>query len=271
MTNRKAAAVKTASKPFLTGAPVDESTLKTSLVFFGSLILTALMSFLVSATTAGASLFIRVLLNGLMIPVILFFFFNSGSSQGTDAVARGEILYQRNEKGLTYTESEKSVCFHPVKGYLNGFFGTLPLFIIAVMLSLLTGLQTTDSGTLPSWIQGYLRRDEVGAALVHYTQPEGMGFVDYVRLIVRICIMPWINLAGAGNRQLMLVLERLSPLIVLLPAISYGSGYLTGKSNRTRIHTAISESARKRARRERKARKESRNGTIRPKGPHQLN
>lgn len=262
---------RASGKPYITGSIIDESAPKSILVFFGSLLLVAFMCFLVSATTAAASFFIRLLINLVMILLILFIFFNSGASQGTEAVTRGEILHQRREKGMTYTEAEKKMCFHKGKGFLYAFLGTLPLLIAAVILAFVTEIQTTDSGTLPSWIQGYLNRDEIGSALIHYTNPDGLGFIDYLRLIVRISLMPYVNIAGASNHVAVLWVERLSPLFQLLPAISFGIGYLTGTSNRVRIHQAISQSNRERAKRERKERKKRLSGEFRPKGPQQLN
>ena len=49
------------------------------------------------------------------------------------------------------------------------------------------------------------------------------------------------------HRDGMLLLERLSPIIVLLPAIAYGTGYLQGQKERTRIHTGIAENRKSRA------------------------
>ena len=57
---------------------------------------------------------------------------------------------------------------------------------------------------------------------------------------------------GYNNKYALLTIERLSPLILLIPAVSYGTGYMTGRKIRTRIHTVISENDRKRIRKENK-------------------
>ena len=67
----------------------------------------------------------------------------------------------------------------------------------------------------------------------------------------------------------MLAIERISPLILLLPAAAYGTGYISGKSVRTRIHTTISENEKKRIRRDNKRSKQNR--TVRRREPEQLN
>ena len=257
-------------KPFITGSPIDENTAKNSLLFFGSLLIVFFIGFIACSTIAGAGIVIRVLLNTAVILISLVIFFNNGVNQGADAVARGEILYQRQEKGLTFSASEKNVCYHSLKGLLNGLFGTLPFLVLALILAFCTQLQTTDSGTLPSWMQAYVRRSDIGNALVNYTQPEGMSFLDLVRALVRICILPFVNLFGYDNNASMLTLERLSPLFLLLPSVCYGVGYMKGKEIRDQIHTAISVSDKKRKRTERKKQNASRNA-ARSREPRQLN
>ena len=128
----------------------------------------------------------------------------------------------------------------------------------------------TGAGTLPSWMQAYTKRSDIGNALVSYLQPEGMKLLDYIRALVRIMVMPFVNIAGAGNKAGILLIERLSPLILLLPAASYGTGYLTGRNIRTQVHTAISTNDRKRIRRENR-RRAARNGGGRRDEPEQLN
>jgi hypothetical protein len=180
------------------------------------------------------------------------------------------LLPQEKEKGQEFTESERRICFHPMKGYLTALIGTLPFLILAVYLALNTSIQMTGAGTLPSWMQAYTKRSDIGNALVSYLQPEGMKLLDYIRALVRIMVMPFVNIAGAGNKAGILLIERLSPLILLLPAASYGTGYLTGRNIRTQVHTAISTNDRKRIRRENR-RRAARNGGGRRDEPEQLN
>ena len=111
---------------------------------------------------------------------------------------------------------------------------------------------------------------DIGSALVSYTQPEGMTAVDFIRAIVRIIILPFVNLVGTSNKAGILLLERISPLIMLLPAAAYGTGYLTGKSVRTQIHTAISANEQKRIRTEKKKRA-ARSRQQSRREPEQLN
>ena len=260
--------VKEIRKPFLTGNAFDENTIKQSLVFFGILIVVFLVTFIACASASFSSLILRLILNLAVIAVSLMIFYNNGAGRGADAVTRGEILYMKKEKGESFSESERKICFHPMKGFIIGLIGTLPFLAAAAVLAVNTTIQTAGSGTLPSWMQAYVRRSDIGNALVNYTQPEGMDLVDYVRAFVRVCIIPYINIIGYADKTGMLIIERLSPLILLLPAVSYGTGYITGKKIRTKIHTVISENERKRVRTENRKRKRN---SGRTREPEQLN
>lgn len=262
--------VKTVRKEFLKGNAADENTAKSSLVFFGSLLLLYFISFIISAMTSGSGI-IQIVVSIAIISLTLITFFGRGNAHGAEAVTRGEILWQKQEKGQAFSESEKKICFHPMKGYLIGLIGTIPLILIAVVFALKTQVLTTTAGALPSWMQAYLRRDDVSGPLVSYTQSAGMGLTDILRIIVRLAIMPFISLISSTDRYGVLVMERLSPLILLIPACAYGTGYLTGPGARAKVHTAISENNRKRKSREKKERRMRAGISAKPKEPQQLN
>lgn len=269
MTTKKKQPVEQVTKPFLTGSPMDERTVKGALGFFGLLVLAGAMSFLVCSALNMSNGVLRIILNLGVEALILLFFYNNAISRGSDAVARGEILYQRQEKGKSFSPTERSICFHPLKGYLTGILGTVPILLCAIVLAVTAQRQMTGYGALPGWISAFQHRSEVGDALVAYTTREGMGLTDVLRIIIRVAVMPFISMAGSENRDALLWVERLSPLIVLLPALAYGTGYLQGKRERTKIHTGIAESSRTRARKEKRARK-ARAGRG-PRTPEQLN
>ena len=261
---------KEVQKPYLTGSALDERTVRNSLIFFGTLIVVFFIAFIACASATFSSFLLRLILNGAAIILTAIIFFNSGSKRGADDVTRGEILWQKKEKAQNISDSEKRLCFHPLKGYVTGLIGTLPFFILALYLALNTSVQMTESGTLPSWMQAYTKRSDIGNALVNYTQPDGMHLLDAVRAIVRITILPFINLIGSSNKHGILIAERLSPLILLIPSVSYGCGYQSGRRIRTQIHTAISENDRKRNRSDKRKRNTERK-QAQGKEPEKLN
>ena len=81
--------------------------------------------------------------------------------------------------------------------------------------------------------------------------------------------MPFISMCGAENKDIILIVEKLSPVLVLLPALAYGIGYLQGPAMRKRVHTEIAANRRKRMLREKRERKAR--IAIKPKEPEQLN
>lgn len=268
MTTTKKKPAAPVVKPFVTGSPTDERTIPGALGVFGILVMTVVMTFLVCSMLNMKNPVLRIGLNGLVELLILFILYNSAVGRGSEAVARGEILWQKQEKGGTFAASEKAMCFHPLKGYVTAALASLPILICALLLAVTAHRQTAGAGVLPGWMSNYQQRSDIGGALIAYTQTGSLGLEDILRMIVRVAVMPFVSLVGAENRDGMLLVERLSPLLVLLPAAAYGTGYLQGRKERTKIHTGIAQSNQKRIRREKKARKAR---AARSRTPEQLN
>ena len=257
------------AKPFLTGSPTDENTLRSVLKMFGFMVLCMVMTFLVCSMAGVGSTVIRIIINAAIETLILVIFYSRGADQGTDAVARGEILYQHVEKGQDVSGGERRIPYHKLKGFMIGMTGSALFLIISIFIALTAQRQLTGAGTLPSWMEGYMRRTEIGDALVQYTVTEGFTFGDALRLIVRIAVMPFVSMAGAENKEILLLIERISPLLVLLPGLAFGFGYTQGPARRKLIHTEIANNTKKRISRERRERKARVARTQ--KGPEQLN
>ena len=113
-----------------------------------------------------------------------------------------------------------------------------------------------------------LNKPEVAQPISFYTAGVAMNATSIVRVLVRMILMPLVNLVGAENADGLLVLERISPILVLLPGLSYGFGYTQGTKVRTKVHTDIAEGRKKAAR---KARRQKKAKQRVPAGPQQLN
>jgi len=259
---------KKVSRPYLIGKPTDEHTLKTVLKFFLALLGMMFAFLFLGATMIWDNMFLRILTNAVLLLGTYLLFWQSGASSGSIAVNQGEILYQRRETGRSMTQRELAMSYHPAKGFISGLLGVSPLVIATLILALTTQRQMTAPGALPSWITTLERREEIGAALTIYHQQAGMTFTDTLRLIVRMSIMPYVNLVGSGNRDGLLLLERISPLLALLPGVAYGWGYTQGVMVRSQVHTDIAAGKRKQKRKEKKARLQRQQQR---KGPEQLN
>ena len=139
--------------------------------------------------------------------------------------------------------------------------------LCSVILALVAKRQMSGIGTLPSWVGTMEGRPEFGQALAVYHATGSLTLESAMRLIVRMTTMPFVNMIGAGNSEGMLLLERISPILNLLPAVAYGLGYINGVGIRATVHTNIALGKKKA---KRKQAKERRNRTQR-RGPEQLN
>lgn len=269
MSNVKKKPVTPVTKPYLTGKPVDSRSTKRALGFFGMMVIVAFMTFLVCSMTGFDNMILRIGANVVVILLALAICYNNGSGKGTDDVNKGEILYQRKEKGNAVESAEEAACFHKLKGFMIGLEGMLPFLIVALILSFTATRQVTTAGALPSWMGTYIRREEIGVALESYSTASPVTVEHIARLIVRLSSMPFVSMIGTENRNAILMMERLSPLIYLLPVIAFGLGYLKGIHIRTQVHTEIAENNKKRIRKERRERRKR--VSAAPKGPQQLN
>ena len=75
--------------------------------------------------------------------------------------------------------------------------------------------------------------------------------LDVLRMVARVLIFPFANIATVDRPDLLLIFDRLSPVLASLPLLGFPIGYLTGPRSRAMIHGGIS-SSNKRAQRKRK-------------------
>lgn len=257
--------------PYLTGKPVEGQMLLTSLKFFLFTFVLMLAFLILGAMMMWKNVILRVITNSALLLVAYAVYYQSGLSSGTGAVNLGEILYQRKETNRDITEKELSWSYHPAKGFLTALIGSVPVFLCAVVFSLTAQKVMTAAGALPSWISTLERREEIGDALIVYHQSGTLNAVDMLRLIIRMAIMPMVNIIGVENKDAILVLERCSPVLVLIPALCYGLGYLGGVGVRSRVHADIEAGKRKIKRRQKREREQRRQQRQRQDGPGQLN
>ena len=123
MTVKKKEPVKPVTKPYLPGSVTDENTLKKVLKFFGTMALIVVMCFIVCTMMSFGNSFLRIAANLAVVVLVMFILYSQGQSHGAEATARGEILYQRKEKGQEVSEGEQRLSYHPLKGYVTALLG----------------------------------------------------------------------------------------------------------------------------------------------------
>lgn len=268
MEAKKKQKIEKVTKPYLKGDLIDRTTLPGALKFFGGMVAMAVIFLIAGVMMSFDTPWISIAVNTMLVLAAYLFFHQIGTSSGADAVNQGEIMYARQEKDRPVADWERSMCYHPLKGLVTALAGSIPVVLCSLVLALIAQRQMTTLGTLPNWVGGIEGREEIGAALAYYHEAGSMSLESALRLVIRMTTMPFVNMIGAGNKDGMLLLERISPVLNLLPAIAYGIGYMGGVSVRTNVHTNIAlgkKKAKRKQAKERRARRQTR------RGPEQLN
>lgn len=200
----------------------------------------------------------RILSSVLLVGVAFYYELAQGMSQGQTDAAFAEIMYDRKREGKEVPKKDEDRCFHPMKGFFAAFAGALPFIVFTLAFAVITKPVVYKLGSLPSWTHGLMEQSEFGDALRYYGQNTGLGAVEVMRIIARACVMPFVNIAVLISDEATLLVERLSPLLVLVAPMGYGFGYRRGLKLRAQINTGIKMGDAKKKRRERRARKQRR-------------
>ncbi len=239
-------------KPYLKGRAFSALAIKRGLSVLAYIAISAVFFLFLGQMLVLDIAWLRILIN---IGVLLGFaalLYTNGVNQGESDVSFAEIALARQQEGREIPKSDLDRCFHPLKGYVTVFFGALPIVIVCLVYALMATKETYTLGALPSWVSGYQSRLDIGLALQYYGEHAAFGLADTLRIITRLLIFPFVNLVGQGNPDGLLLVERLSPLLVLIAPFFYGVGYQRGESYRALVHGGIASNAKKRARKQRK-------------------
>jgi len=196
------------------------------------------------------------LLFGLMIVfAVAYYQYASGITQGTSDASYGEILYSRREAGHDVPKAECDRSFHRMKGLFAVLVGSIPYVVFAIVFACVTGKVSYQLGALPAWTESMMLHTEFGAPLAYYSMQEGMSALSVMRIIDRAMIMPFVSVATLLGSDAVLLVERLSPVLILIAPMGYAVGYAMGQLQRDKINTGIKMGDDKKKRKERKARK----------------
>lgn len=156
--------------------------------------------------------------------------------------------------GKQITLIERARCFHPAKGFYSVLIGMSPFLILAILLALMAREQVYTLGGLPSWVKSFETRADIGLALAYYHENISVGLVGVLRIIIRLLLFPYINMIGTDSAKGLLLLEQMSPLVILIIPMLYALGYLRGPDLRARVHGSLKADSKRRKYREQKAR-----------------
>ncbi len=208
--------------------------------------LTLLLIFFVFGTMLiFDQLLISILVNLAFLALCLFFFHNMGLSVGEKQAGLSEIVFKKRLNGETISDEQLNQCFRKPKGFLAVCLALLPLFLIALVFAFTTEKQYYQLGALPKWIDSYREQTQIGIALDYYYKEVQVSAFSILRLFMRALCMPYVAMLSSLGADAMLLVERLSPLLILIIPSAYGIGYLRGEKQRILVNKAIHRNAKR--------------------------
>ena len=254
--NKKTKPVEIVQKPIVKGSWNGKDALKLAFKRMIVMLAVAVIYLIAGIMLAFEGMWGHILSCIFTVFVTAYYLYGSGVSKGQTDAAFGEILYEREKNGHAITDDDRQRSFHPMKGLFATLVGAAPFVVFAIIFACLTKEYTYQLGNLPAWASSLTAQTEFGDALHYYELQTSMGAIDFMRIIDRTMIMPFINVASCFGNKAVLLTERLSPILILVAPAGYALGYAQGLNFRTKINTGIKMGDDKKKRRERKARKQ---------------
>ena len=240
-------------KPYLRGSWHSADAVKKGLKILVLYLIFLVMFLLVGTLLHFDSPVLTWIANLALIFVCGALLYNEGAAAGETQTALGEIAYGRREAGKAVAPNELAKCFHPGKGWFSMLIGMLPLLLLASVFAATAKKQVYQLQTLPDWVSSFDREGDIMRPLSYYVTGNGLDALDYLRVLIRLWTLPFQRIAQLYGADAVLWADRLSPLLICLPALGYPVGYLTGPRSRAMIHGNIKTNNRRRQRRNSKA------------------
>ncbi|MBQ7655322.1 MAG: hypothetical protein IJS41_02320 [Clostridia bacterium] len=240
-------------KPYLKGNLLDGAAVKRGLRLMAYYLMFVFIYLIVGSALQFGNFAVRTAMNLLIVVICAMIVYMDGSRLGESEVAFGEIALARQEAGKPVDAKDRERCFHPGKGWMIALIAAIPVVLITLPHALTATKQVYTLQSLPRWVAGYESQEELVAPLSFYNRDLSMGVLDILRLVSRILIFPFANIATADRPDLLLWMDRLSPVLAPLPLIGFPIGYLSGPRSRALIHGGISSSNKRAQRKKKKA------------------
>lgn len=198
-------------------------------------VVTVVLGLLLSVIQGIENDALRLAVAALLSFVVLAVYFMEGISRGTADASNSRQIARLEKAGHSITAKEDASCYHPLKALV----GSLLLFGIPLVLAIVLALNAKDYTytlqDLPTWVSGsYGTREDVMAPLAAYTHALGTSALDWIRIVVRLFMLVFINLFDNVQTAIGLI-DRLAPLFILLYPAAYVLGYLCGPSQQAKI------------------------------------
>ena len=240
-------------KPYAKGSWHGADAVKRGLKLIAYFLMFGLLNLLIGALLQFSSAFLRWLVNLVLVGGYGAVLYMVASQHGAGDVNLGEIVLNQEQTGKIVPKQDRDRCYHSLKGLFSVLIGVLPLLLVTIPYALMAQKQVYSLQPLPGWVGNFAEVEEISLPLSYYQVDASLHAADILRMVVRVLVFPFANIATAKNAAGMLLVDRLSPLLVCLPALGYPLGYLTGPRNRAMVHGDIQTADQKYQRRQKKA------------------
>ena len=240
-------------KPYLRGSIHGADALKKSVRIFFHYVIFMFVYIVMSTVLNFDSRALTWIVNLVVVLLCASILYADGAREGESQVALGEIAYGKKEAGKEVKPREQARCYHPLKCVVSALLGMLPFLIVTMIYACIAKKQVYELQTLPEWVTAFGAESEVMRPLKYYTQWAGLGFADVLRILETLLIFPFKQIARSYGNDAVLLVDRLSPLLLCVPALGYMLGYWTGPRSRAMVHADIKKSNTRFLRRKQKA------------------
>lgn len=239
-------------KPYHQGSPWVKSCLKEALKILSFFLLFSIL-YVVAGSALSLDVFLlRLIMNGLMIFVCCGIFYTKGAALGENEVALGEIVYARLQDNKPVDENDKKQSFNKLRGWLIFAIGVLPILLITLISAFSAEKQMYQMQALPGWVSSFKSNEEIYAPLLFHEAKSPMTFAELCNFVSRILIFPYVCIFTTENLDTLLLLDKLSPILAVLPAVAFPVGYMFGPLYRARMHGDIARNRRKQKKKQKK-------------------
>lgn len=184
---------------------------------------------MLSALQGIETYWLRALIAGATVFVMLAFFFLEGLNKGGEDAATSRFCMQLEKNGSAVEAHDDAACYHPFKAVLTliALFA-IPL-LMAIYLCAVAKPYTYELQDLPTWLTGSygVRGDIMGPLGAYERSAASLGVTGWIRVLVRLLVMNFINLFPEPLEMTSLI-DRLSPLMIISYPAAYLLGYLCG-------------------------------------------
>lgn len=198
-------------------------------------ILVVVAGLIFSGLQSAVSGWVRIGVTLALGLMLLLFYYTDGVNKGSVDAGMSRHIAKLEKEGRKISVQEEAGCYHPLKAVCAGLLAfALPL-VLAIFLAVTAKPYAYSLQDLPVWLSGaYGVREDVVGPLAAYMQPAGATVTDWIRVLVRLLMLVFVNLFEDPQRMTQMI-DQSAPLFISLYPLAYLIGYLRGPSTNAKM------------------------------------